>query len=177
MMKKIFIGMILVFLDLNWDIGACRIGLIPDFIGYIYMINGVTELMHFSSRFVKIKSYITGMAIYSLIFYAMDLFAITPMFEGPPIFFLGLVSSIFSLFISYDIIMGIKDIELGMSWQLNADQLYATWKVLAIFTLGAFIYYLIPALAWIFVIVGFIVAVYYLYMFNKTKKLFIEQNV
>ena len=37
--------MIFVFLDFDLNIGNSKIGLIPDFIGYIYMYKGAAELI------------------------------------------------------------------------------------------------------------------------------------
>ena len=36
--------MLLVFLDFSINLGRIRIGLIPDFIGYIIMVKGLSEL-------------------------------------------------------------------------------------------------------------------------------------
>ena len=50
-MNNIFIGFIFVFLDFNLDLGSSRIGLIPDFIGYVLIYQGLKELSGQSRRF------------------------------------------------------------------------------------------------------------------------------
>ena len=40
-MSSIFTGMLLVFLDFNINLGRSKIGLLPDFIGYIVMAGGL----------------------------------------------------------------------------------------------------------------------------------------
>lgn len=175
-MKKIFIGMLLVFLDFNLDIGSSRIGLIPDFLGYIYMLKGLSELIELSTRFSKVKPYVNGMAIYSGFCYAIDLFGVTSMIGEPINFALGLMATILSLFISHSIILGIKDIEVAKEQNLNSEQLYAAWKMLAVFSFILYLAYVVPALAFVCILASFIIGIFYLFRFNETKNLFYEQN-
>ena len=76
-MRNIFIGFILIFLDFNLTINNSQIGLIPDFIGYIIMINGLTEMADDSRLFLKSKPYAAGMAVYTGILYFADMFGIS----------------------------------------------------------------------------------------------------
>lgn len=175
-MKKIFIGMMFVFLDFFININASSIGLIPDFVGYIFMFNGLTELIVFSDRFSKVKPYVVGMAVYSGILYILDLFGGAYMLGDFTIIVLGLISTIVSLYISYCIIAGIKDIEAVREQNLNSPQLYSTWKLLAIFTFVSQILLFVPALAIICIIISFIIGIYYLVVFNRSKNLFYELN-
>lgn len=170
--KNIFVGMLLVFLNFNLDIGSIRIGLIPTFLGYIFMLRGLSELEGFSEHFRKVSLYVKGMAVYSGICYAMDLFGVSSLIGEPISFVLGLLSTAFSLFISYKIIMGVRDIEAARAQDLNSGQLYSTWKLLAAFSLITYGLYLVPALMIVCIIISFVVGIYYLYVFNKTKNLF-----
>ena len=173
-MENIFRGMLLVFFNFNLDIDSMRIGLIPTFIGYIFIANGLSELTGFSSYFSKIAPYVKGMTVYAGICYVMDLLGISSALGMPISFVLGLISTIMSLLISYSIVMGIKDIEVMRGQNLNSERLYSTWKLLAIFSLIVFLLYIIPVLAFICMIVGFFISVYYLYVFHETKTLFYE---
>jgi hypothetical protein len=53
-MKNLFIGFIFVFLDFNLNISNSKIGLIPDFIGYLIIINGLMDMSEESTRFIKV---------------------------------------------------------------------------------------------------------------------------
>ena len=171
-MKSIFTGMLLVFLNFNLDINATRIGLIPTFLGYIFMVRGLSELAGFSSQFSKVMPYCKGMIAYSAICYAMDLFGISSMLGEPISFTLGLITTIVSLFISHGIILGVRSIETTREQNLNSEQLYSTWKLLAVFSLISYMLFFVPALAIVSIIVSLIIGVYYLFVFNKTKNLF-----
>ena len=172
-MQKIFIGMILIFLNFDINLGNCKIGLIPDFVGYIYMYKGAIELFEFSDKFQQITPYIKGMAIYSGLCYAVDLFGILSNIDPLVVYSLGFISTVFSLLISYKIIHAIKDIEIRAGHDLNSIQLYSTWKILAVFSLVCFIPF--PTLLFVSIFISFIVGCYYLYMFSKTKNLFYEK--
>lgn len=175
-MQNIFIGMLFVFLNFSLDIGSLRIGLIPTFLGYIYIAKGLLEVTGFSDNFSKVAPYVKGMVVYSGICYAMDLLGISFIIGMPIDFVLGLISTVVSLFISHGIIMGIRDIEIAKVQNLNAGQLYSTWKLLAIVSLAVYLLYIIPVLAVICMIAGFMIAVYYLSIFNKTKNLYYGEN-
>ena len=175
-MKSIFTGMLLVFLNFNLDFNATRIGLIPTFLGYIFMVRGLSELAGFSSQFSKVTPYSKGMIAYSATCYAMDLFGISSMLGEVLSFALALTTTIVSLFISHGIILGIREVETTRVQNLNSDQLYSTWKLLVFFSLISYVLFLIPVLAIVSIIISFIIGVYYLFVFNKTKNLFQDNN-
>lgn len=174
-MRNIFIGLLLIFLDFHVDLDATRIGLIPDFVGYIFMINGLNELTHKSIRFSKIRPFAVGMAVYTGILYAMDLLAIS-INIGSLALLLGLASTIISLYISYNIVMGVKDMEIAYTQQLNGDNLLTMWKVLAVLSLAIYLLFFIPALGLLCIIGNIVVAIIFLVSFNKTKNLYYAQN-
>ena len=53
------------------------IGLIPDFLGYIFIRKGVQELREESPCFARLDPWTLGMAVYSGILYLLDLFGYT----------------------------------------------------------------------------------------------------
>lgn len=56
-MSNIFIGALFVFLNFTININGIKIGLIPDFIGYIIMVKGLAELENESPYFLKAKGF------------------------------------------------------------------------------------------------------------------------
>lgn len=57
LMKRIFIGLVFILLNLNIDIGSVRIGFIPDFLGYIMIYKGLGELRDKSEDFNNAKRF------------------------------------------------------------------------------------------------------------------------
>lgn len=172
-MKKIFIGFLLIFLDFDLNLGNSKIGLIPDFIGYIVMINGLLEMEGESPLFIKVKSFATLMAVYTGILYFMDLVGISTA-SGSLSIILGITSTVISLYISWNIIMSVKDMEEKYNASLNGNSLKSTWTILAIFNILNFVFILIPALAILCIVVSFIVAICFLAAFNNSKNLYYE---
>lgn len=159
-------------LDFNLDIGSIRIGLIPDFMGYILMIKGLTEIERFSEHFIKTKPFANGMLIFSIIIYVMDFLSISPILGTFINTVLGILSMILSLLIVYKIILGIKDIEDNMLIDLHSKQLYSTWKLLAFLSILVYILIFIPSFILLCVLMNLVVNIYFLYMFNKSKNQF-----
>ena len=53
-MKSLFIGLIFIFIDFNLTLNETMvINLIPDFVGFILMYQGLTQLTNESERFFK----------------------------------------------------------------------------------------------------------------------------
>lgn len=179
-MRNIFVGLLLVFLDFNLDIGITRVGLIPDFIGYILIYQGLGEISLLSGWFAKVRPFALGMSIYTALTYAGDLLG---MWAQQNIWFisvlLGLVSVGVSLYISYGIVMGVKDLEVSEGRRLEGERLYQVWRMLAIFSAITYVLMAVPmllmvmgVLAFIGAIGAFIVGIVFLVAFNTTKNLY-----
>lgn len=174
-MRNIFIGFILIFLDFNLNLGNSQIGLIPDFIGYIVMIKGLLEMAQESQLFMKVVPFAKGMAIYTGILYLMDLFGVSSSL-GALAYILAIASTIISLYISYYIVMGIKETEEKHNAFLNGDSLKSMWTILAVLDIAIYITLLLPALAILCIIISFIVAIFFLVAFSKSKNLYYDMK-
>ena len=129
LMKRIFIGLVFILLNLNIDIGSIRIGFIPDFLGYIMIYKGLGELEDKSENFNNAKRFCIPLAIYSGIIYVINILGINfaeDSFDdnGYIIFIIfELTASIMSLYILYGIIKGINDLEDCYIYNLNYEKL------------------------------------------------------
>jgi uncharacterized protein involved in cysteine biosynthesis len=172
-MKNIWIGLLLIFLDFSLNLNNVHIGLIPDFIGYLVMLGGLAELTEESPLFDKVRPFAVGMAVYTGILYALDLFGVSASL-GYLSALLGIISTAVSLYITYDIVMGVREMEETYHADLNGDRLYSAWKLQAIFSLVSFFSLLLPLLALVFILAAFCAAVYFLVMFNRAKNRYYE---
>jgi hypothetical protein len=172
-MRNIFTGFILIFLDFSLDLGNSKIGFIPDFIGYIVIINGLEEMVGESTFFMKVKPFVASMAVYTGILYLLDLVGVSVSL-GALSYVLAFMSTAVSLYISYNIVMGVIDMEGKYNTLLNGDSLKSTWKLHAVFNVLTFVSLLIPPLAIIFIIVSFIVAICFLLAFYNSKNLYYD---
>jgi len=171
-MKKIFIGLLLVFLDFNLTLNNSVIGLIPDFVGYIVMIKGLEEMTEESPLFPKVRPFAIGMAVYTGILYALDLFGIA-VSDDVLSFLLAVVSMAVSLYISYNLVMGVRDMEDRYATGLNGEQLKSRWMIVAVFSIAGLVALLVPTTLSIILLIGMlIVYILFLVAFSRSKNLY-----
>ena len=192
-MNKIFIGMLLIFLGFDINIGNSTIGVIPTFIGYIFMLKGVVEISELSDKFSKIIPCVKIMISLSIITYILDLLGLNYQIQLPvELHLLGiallliglfLAATVFTLYISYNIIMGIKDIEEARGKNLYSSRLYSIWKIRIILllwsfgmVLASFISPLTIVFGGMFAVAIFFLEIYNLYVFNKSRLAFYTEN-
>lgn len=175
-MKNLFIGLLLVYLEFNINLGTSTIGLFPDFIGYIFIIKGLNELADISNRFYKIKTISKIMAIYSSLLYAANLVGFSAANTWIS-FILSIAGLIASLYISFNIVMGVKDIERIHDCKLNSETLFSCWKLIAAFSFLAYIAIIFPVLAIIALILDVVFIICFLVSFNKTKNLYYDYEL
>lgn len=171
-MQNIFYGMVLSFLNFSFNIGNCKIGLIPDFLGYILILKGVREIVSESEYFTKIELHIKLMVLYTLFLYIMDLLGNSSHINDIFNIVLGIIFAIIALYIVYNIIMGIIDIEKINNYNLKSDILYSLWKARVISTVLVYLTVFIPAIMLIVIMIGFIVNIGFIIKFNDSKNLY-----
>lgn len=172
-MKNIFIGFILVFLNFNLNLGNSKIGLIPDFVGYMVITSGLTEMARESSLFIKIKPYVTFMIVYSGVLYIFDMLGISVSL-GALSYLLIFIATSISLYISYNIVLGVVEMEKKYKTLFNGDSLKRAWTFLAVFNILTFIVLLIPSITVILILISFIAAICFLVAFKNSKNLYYE---
>ena len=170
-MRNLFIGFLLIFLDFNLNLNSITIGLIPDFIGYIFMIKGLDELSGEAGSFARIRPFAVGMGIYSAVLYALDLFGISVQL-GIIGVLMGVAGLVISLYIAYVIIKGVQELEALHSASLESEKLRSTWTVMAVGQAAAYLTIFLPVLAIICILVCFVAAIVFLVAFNTSKKLY-----
>lgn len=174
-MRNIFTGFILIFLDFNLNIGNSQIGLIPDFAGYIVMLSGLEELARESDIFIKVKPYAASMAVYTGILYLLALLGLSTSLGGLS-YVLSIISLAISLYISYQIVMGVIELEQKYRTLFNGIGLKSAWNLLAIFNIVTFLFLIIPGIALIFILLAFLVSINFLVAFNKSKNLYYNNS-
>ena len=167
-MSSLFIGFLLILINIDIQLNSSTIGLLPDFIGFIFIAKGLNELKNVSSYFSKISSLTTAMIFFSLFNYFMNIFSIR-LNLGVAAFILGIFEVILRMIIMYFTIRGISEMEQIYSCDLNAAVLKKAW--LAILISYVFIYLLIwmPSLALLSIVLNVAFCIWFLVSFYKTK--------
>ena len=102
------------------------------------MLRGLGEIDGESMFFMKVKPFVTGMGIYSGILYFLDLVGAS-MSLGLMTYVFAIISTTVSLYISYNIVMGVIDMEGKYSTNLNGANLKSTWMFLAVINILTFL--------------------------------------
>lgn len=171
-MSNLFYGMVLLFLNFNINIGNSSIGLLPDFIGFIFIVNGVKELSDESEFFIKVNPYARNMTYFTLVLYILNLLGLK---FGYAMTILQFIASVLGLYVSYLCIRGIRDMEDLHGWDLQGKSLYLSWQVLSVlFIITSTIGFLAGYGAIILIIANIITIIVYLFHFNQTKRLYLD---
>lgn len=172
-MNHVFWGLLLIFLNFNITIGDSMIGILPDFAGFILIVLGLKELVEESAFFTKAILFAKGMVVYSIILYSLDLFGLARTLSWFTTF-AGIIATIVSLYISYNIIQGILDVEGKYSVDLNGENLLRLWKPLAVLELLAYVSLLMPMLAVVFIVASFVLTIMFMVCFYTTKNNYMQ---
>jgi hypothetical protein len=121
-MTYIFIGYILT----SFEITANNVSLLPDFLGYVLIALGANQLKEESIFFGRMIPLSIGMAIYTSIHFLAALLG-WALPAGILMLVLAMVSLLVSLYISYNMIRGITEMEDNRGYDFSADKLMKWW--------------------------------------------------
>ena len=150
--------------DLQWHI----IGLLPGFVGYYFVLEGIKSFNGEIPAFEKIKQLCTIMiAVYAVV-YALDLLAVSLGFLGVVIGFAMLAAN---LYMSFQLTEGFLYIEKTKLIDLGAADLREKWKLFCIMMCASTVLIYVPLVNIIAVIANAVFSILFLVQFNKTKNL------
>ncbi|MBP1554307.1 MAG: hypothetical protein J6B21_09165 [Oscillospiraceae bacterium] len=167
-MKNFFIGMIFIFLNFNLTFNGHIIGLLPGFVGYYFVLEGIKSFNGEIPAFEKIKQLCTIMiAVYAVV-YALDLLAVNLGFLGIVIGFAMLAAN---LYMSFHLTEGFIYIEKTKLIDLGAADLREKWKLVCIMMCASTVLIYVPLVNIIAIIANAVCSILFLVQFNKTKNL------
>jgi len=166
--------MAFVFFNFSLMVGVWNVGLFPSFVGYFFILKGLTELSGLSLRFYKMTPTVLLVGAFSAMMYVMELFGAVGTGVLGHIMFL--ISINLALYVSYGFVMGIQDIEVHKKQDLNLTQLFFAWKVLAVGAFVPFVARLTPTPEILTAVISFAIVIYFLFAFDKSRRLLYANN-
>ena len=127
-MKTVFWAFFFIFLDFNLGINGHDLNIIPDFAGYILLCRAADGLGGENRRFGQLRPFAMGMAVYTGILWVGDLLAVTGGSWLDSL--LGLIALAVSLFISWNVVQAVREMEEAREADLNGQSLRTAWFVL-----------------------------------------------
>lgn len=170
-MNNIFIGFIFILFDFTLNFNENTLSLLPAFVGYWFLGKGLVELQDRSENITKAIPLAKFMIVFSAITWLINLFAIPLGVVGAAI---GLVETVFSIYVSYLVVVGIKEVEEYHQADLQADQLKKAWLMSTICRLCVGLLIWVPFLILIAIVAAFIIHIYFMVILNNAKKAYYE---
>ena len=173
-MQKLFIGLLLTMLDFYTNVGDATIGMLPDFIGFLFLYKGLQEMAKESEYFQKVINWALGMAIFSGVLYVMDLLALSAQLA-----FVSWLLSVAGLgvfcWMLLQIVCGIREIELFKSVDLKSHRMKTLWQVWIGVAAIAELCSWIPAVGMVGAIANILVSVCFLFAFRQAQNQYTAQ--
>ena len=161
-MGKFFWGFFFIYLNFNLSVNAHTLNVLPEFVGYFLLLQGLRELEEESGVFSDTRPFVVGMTVYTAILWVGALLGVTGTGNLLSIL-LSLVSTAVSLYISWSIIQGVREMEERHQADLNSAGMSLAWKVLLVADIVSYVLTLVlpvaAAVALVVVLVGILLLV------------------
>ena len=174
-MDKLFLGLVLVLLDLNISFGTVSLDLIPDFLGHFWVAQACIQLLSFDKLFHKVQLVEKLLTVYSGIVFLLHLFGADAQL-GIWRLLLDGVQIIGCLIAVYWLICGLKQIEQTHSWDLSAASLQMMWPIIACLHSIALVLSWIPVISLLVSLAAIVASVCFLAILYKSRQQFTEHN-
>ena len=129
-MKKVFWGFFFIYLNFNLTLNGFKLNLLPDFVGYLLLYQATGTLAGESGRFQKLRPFSVAMAVYTGILWVGELLGVTG--ENWQGILLDTAALVVSLYISWNVVQAILEMEESRSADLNGRAVRRDWLVLVI---------------------------------------------
>ncbi|MBR5746098.1 MAG: hypothetical protein IKX92_02435 [Clostridia bacterium] len=169
-MALILTGYALVFVDISVSFGVHVIDFAPDFIGYILLIAGFSQLMSESGRLKKLRGFATFMVLYSAAVFLLDALGLTVVGMGAVKGFIDVAAFFVPLYLVFVFIYAVRDIEIERHAALGHKALLKAFTPLAVTQSLAFVFSVAFAdLPYVASIVASVFALVFLFFLWRTK--------
>ena len=126
-MKKFAIGFLLILLDFNLNFNRFSLNVLPDFVGYWLLMQGMAEMEKENPRFTSPRPFAIGMAIYTALLWVGNLLGVS---GGFVMTVLNLVALAAHFYIAWVLVLALREVEQCREADLYGEMLYKRWKIL-----------------------------------------------
>ena len=181
-MKKLFWGFFFIYLNFNLNVNAHSLNVLPDFVGYILLLQGMKQLEEESHFFRSGRPFAVGMTVYTAILWVGALLGVTA--GGRVGSILDLIALAVSFYVSWLLVQGVLEMETEKAVDLNGRRVYQWWKGMLIIQLAIQVLRLMANLvnvsvllsvAGVLVVVKIVLIILYLLAWNRTANAYEAQ--
>lgn len=168
-MNTIFLGLVLVLLDVDVTIGTATIELLPDFLGFFLILKGMTSLAGENKFFNLGRHMAFGLAIAYFVLFVAAL--MNPGTVGKVIFWCaGLAALIGQLALMKKIVAGVRQMELDLGRDLKGERIQAMWLILVVLSILRHLLSWVPIVGGVCGIAELLVGILFLAAFRECAK-------
>jgi len=128
-LKKLFWGFFFIYLNFNLNLNQYSLNILPNFVGYILLLQGIKQLEGESRFFRSGRPFAVGMAVYEAVLWIGAVLGVVS--DNGIGTVLGWISMAVSLYVSWLLIQGVLEVEQQHEKDLLGAQMYSRWKLLA----------------------------------------------
>ena len=165
-MENFFIAFVFIILNFNITVSNHAVGLIPTFVGYIFIKRGVAEFEGKVPHFEKLKLFSKIMIAVGIVVYIMDFLALN---IGGVYFIVSVVMLAAAVYTSFNVVEGVLYLEETKQIDLLGAKTRRMWMVMIIGNVAATVTVFIPFLNVIATLASFVCNILFLVAFNKTR--------
>lgn len=175
-MKSIFLGFVFISLNFSITLGSMKIGLIPSFVGYYLLAQGMRELAQKSNTLGRNVAFSNVLMVISLISYIMDIFgaSVNLGFLSTGI---GIVMTIVKIYFEYQVITGLFEVESYHNASFGVANCKSKWVIATVVVLLQLVIIWISVLNLVGTIVAFVVEIVFLIELNNVKNSYYQYEV
>jgi hypothetical protein len=148
------------------------VGLLPDFVGYFLVMQGLGALEDKSRHFARALPWVKIMLVCSAILYGLELLD-SDFRMAFALWLLGLGATVVRLVIGTWLVSGLRDQEKLQRRDLQGDKLSTMWMIFMAISAIAYLTGWIPLIGDLVRIAGLIMGICYLAAFYQTRKLYL----
>lgn len=169
-MSDFLLGLIVIFLDFSLGFGDHYIGLLPDVLGYVFLLNGLKKVQSKSPVFVFTRSVVAPLTAVTAFTYMADLFALL---KNYPIlqWLSGLAEVAGGIAVAFLLVRGFADVERVEEKDFQVRHLMTMWLATACVQGVTFFTTNVLLLGLVCTVASCIVMIIFLVAFHRTEKL------
>ena len=176
-MQQVFWGILFLFLNVNLTFGSVTIGLFPDFVGYLLLLQGARTLAGRIARFSRLEPLCVGGAAYTGVLYLLNLFGVSTGL-GWVAYLAALGEFVLGILAGARVVGGMEDAERAYGCSFAAAELRQAWQLSSI--VGAvsclLVPWIVPVLSIPAMLANFVCAILFLYALYRSKQLFVAND-
>lgn len=127
-MIRLAIGMLFILVNFAPEIGDLSINLLPEFVGYMFILSVSDKLSKKSAYFKGLSGMLCLLTVYKIADYVVIMFNLDKGMVSTVFFYLGIVMTIVSLIVQFRVYCGIDEIAYDDDVRVGTSKIFLFFK-------------------------------------------------